>query len=201
MGTGIGRDGLSVGVEAQLERYLSELERWGRRVNLVGSTDRGALQLHLRDSLAAVPLIEPGDLIVDLGSGAGLPGLPLAIARGDARFVLVEARERRVHFLRHVARTLGLSCEVRRQRIEEGPRREGERFRVAMARAVGPVAEVARQARGWVDEAGEVWIWTREDPEACGVREGIRVPIDPGSARGHVLRIPAHAIPRGTLTD
>jgi len=134
--------------------------------------------------------------VADLGSGAGLPGIPLAIARPDCRLVLVEARERRVHFLRHVCRVLDLRCEVRRQRIEAGP--GGASFDVATLRAVGPAKEVLCLAAGWVHVSGEVWLWTRETAEACGVTEAGEVEIPPAARRGRILRVPVHAIPRGT---
>jgi len=191
--------GDSTDVEARLGKYLAELRRWGERINLVGSTESDQLQMHARDALAAAPHLEPGMRVADLGSGGGLPGVPLAIARPDVHFVLVEVRERRVHFLRHVVRQLGLRCDVWRQRIEAGPRPEAGRFDVVLARAVGPPPEVLRMALDWVKEDGEIWLWTREDAAACGAASGEKISIDAEGARGHVLRVPARAIPRGTV--
>lgn len=186
---------LGADTRAVLDRYLGELERWGARVNLVGSTDRRALDLHLEDALAGAAALPAGGRVVDLGSGAGLPGIPLAVARPDVHFVLVEIRERRVHFLRHVVRTLGLGCEVWRRRIEEPP---AEGFDRVLARAVAPPREILASGRPWLAESGECWIWTREDAAACGVAEASVLPIGSDGSRGHILRVPARAIPRGT---
>jgi len=177
------------------ERYLAAVSLWGQRLNLVGSLERAALELHVRDSLTACEWIPAGARVVDLGSGAGLPGVPLACSRPDVQFTLVEIRERRVHFLRHVVRELGLGCEVRRQKIEAAPETP---FDLALARAVGPPRDVVAMAREWIGPAGEVWIWTRASASECGVPEAIVAPIEADGSRGHVLRVHADAIPRGT---
>jgi 16S rRNA (guanine527-N7)-methyltransferase len=109
---------------ANLERYVAELRRWIPRVNLVSRGDFGSLvERHVVDSFAAAPVLAttPGDgIIADIGSGAGLPGVPLAIALSPRRFVLVEPRRKRASFLRAVARVLKeLSLEVREARLEE----------------------------------------------------------------------------------
>ena len=62
-----------------LRLYLEELTRWGARTNLVGSTEPDALRRHVEDSLAAADYLPEGSEIVDLGSGAGFPGVPLAL--------------------------------------------------------------------------------------------------------------------------
>ena len=69
-------------------------------MNLVGSTAPEEIELHIRDSLAAAAQLPAGCALVDLGSGAGFPGIPIALARPDVRVTLVETRERRVSFLR-----------------------------------------------------------------------------------------------------
>lgn len=95
---------------AELGRYLDELELWNARSNLVGEHDRHALiDRHLVDALAAVPVLRelgPGLRIADLGSGAGLPGVPLAIALRPREMVLVEPRRKRASFLASVRRAL-----------------------------------------------------------------------------------------------
>lgn len=93
---------------AQLAAFLNLLERWNRVFNLTGV--RGADELigrHLVESLALAPLLA-GESIADLGSGAGLPGMPLAVAEPERRFTLIEPRAKRCRFLRHAAAELGL---------------------------------------------------------------------------------------------
>jgi 16S rRNA (guanine527-N7)-methyltransferase len=165
-----------------IERFLVELTRWGHRVNLVGSTDRAALTRHVEDSLAAVPHLPDGARVVDLGSGAGFPGIPIAIARPDVDLTLVEIRERRASFLRHVVRTLGLGCRVERRRIEDP---DPGLHDFAVLRAVAPPVVAAKLGEGWVRRGGEVWVWA--GPEAEFDQPHASIPLASG---GRILRIP-----------
>ncbi|NRA01391.1 MAG: 16S rRNA (guanine(527)-N(7))-methyltransferase RsmG [Myxococcales bacterium] len=181
-----------------IERFLDELTAWGRRVNLVGSTSPDALQVHVSDALGVVDALPAGARVVDLGSGAGFPGIPLALVRPDLRLTLVEIRERRVAFLRHVKRVLGAGFEVRRTRIEHGPEPSGP-YEFALMRAVAPLRRALPLARPWVHDDGEIWVWTREAvPESVDPATGLAGRIELG-ARGQVLRVRAAAVPRGTL--
>ena len=176
---------------ADLDAYQEELRRWGERTNLVGSTEPSALRLLIDESLAAASHLPRDARVVDLGSGAGLPGVPIAIARRDLRMTLVEIRERRVNFLRHVARTLGLSLDIRRTRIEDPP---DDPFDIALIRAVAPPLQAIPSARPWVTSAGEIWIWTTESPSSLPWPACAQIPLP----RGSILRIPASAVPHGT---
>lgn len=179
-------------MDEALRSYLAELQTWGARTNLVGSTELADLQVHVDDALAAAPHLPSGGRIVDLGSGAGLPGIPLAIARPDVALTLVEIRERRVHFLRHVVRTLALpNCSVERVRIEEPP---DTLFSIALLRAVAPPTEAVPRARPWITDDGEIWIWTRETELPWEISAQI-----PLGGRGAVLRIRAESVARGTV--
>src|SRR5262249_18479377 len=121
-----------------VDGFLAALRQWGPRTNLVGSLDDAALTRHVEDSLAAAEHLPHSARVVDLGSGAGFPGIPLAIARPDLDLTLVEIRERRVHFLRHVVRQLELGCRIERRRIEEPLLPP---FEFALLRAVAPPEE------------------------------------------------------------
>lgn len=185
---------LSPAHEADLGRYIDELRRWGQRTNLVGSTSPEALARHVDESLRGAAVLSAGARVVDLGSGAGLPGIPVAIARRDLDVTLVEIRERRFHFLRHVVRTLDLGhCRVERTRIEEPP---PELFDVALMRAVAPVGRALPMARPWVRDEGEIWIWARERPSEAPSGAGPDIPLEGGRI---ILRAHAHAVPRGTV--
>jgi 16S rRNA (guanine527-N7)-methyltransferase len=184
---------LALHAQSQIERYLEEIGKWGARTNLVGSTDSDALRLHVGESLAAVRHLPPDARVVDLGSGAGFPGLPLLIARPDLRITLVEARERRLHFLRHVVRMLSLECAVVRCRIEDPP---VGAFDYALLRAVAPVRRALRLAAPWLASGGEIWIWTREEAAAAGAAYLGEISL---GGRGRILRARAAAVSRGTL--
>ncbi|MDT8334109.1 MAG: 16S rRNA (guanine(527)-N(7))-methyltransferase RsmG [Desulfurivibrionaceae bacterium] len=95
----------------QLRAYLAELQKWNRRINLVAKAPPETLiEIHFFDSLTLLPLVqgcpEPG--LMDIGSGAGFPGLVLKIACPELPVILVEPRRKRAGFMRQVIRTLKL---------------------------------------------------------------------------------------------
>jgi len=110
---------------ADLVRYATALEKWSRKMNLVArNTSRQDLvEKHFLDSLTLLPLVGSGDIpvhLLDVGTGAGFPGLVLAAADPDLRITLVEPRQKRVSFLGHVIRELGCgNVRVLNRRLEE----------------------------------------------------------------------------------
>lgn len=140
-----GLDAASVRVEA-LAAYLTLLRQWNRVFNLTGVRDtRELVERHLVESLALRPLLR-GERIADVGTGAGLPGIPLAVAEPERRFVLIESRAKRVRFLRHVVGALGLAnTSVEHTRVEDLP--SAAPFATVLARAVAPPAELIRITR------------------------------------------------------
>jgi 16S rRNA (guanine527-N7)-methyltransferase len=96
---------------ARLDRYVSLLETWQKSQNLIGSSTRGDIRnRHVADSVQLLPLLPPGPCrILDIGSGAGFPGLPLAICRGDLSVYLVEGNAKKASFLREALRITGSS--------------------------------------------------------------------------------------------
>lgn len=94
----------------QLLRLLDELERWNRTHNLTAITARGEMITHhLLDSLSVYGELH-GETVADVGTGAGFPGLPLAIVDGGKRaFTLIDSNNKKVRFVAHAARTLGLN--------------------------------------------------------------------------------------------
>lgn len=126
---------------ARLSRYLDLLGRWNRVHNLTAITEPAELiGRHLLESLALGPLLR-GLRIADIGTGAGLPGIPLAICHPDREFTLIESRRKRVAFLRHAIATLGIAnARVAHSRAEDLP--TGAAFATVLARAVAPPAEL-----------------------------------------------------------
>jgi|SRR5882672_1543837 len=125
-----------------LARFVALLIRWNRVYNLTGPIrDLGELvDRHLVESLALRPLLRGGH-VADVGSGAGLPGMPLAITEPARSFTLIESRAKRVRFLRHVVTELGLrNTEVAHGRAEL--LRPDRPFDTVLARAVAPPAEL-----------------------------------------------------------
>ncbi len=94
-----------------LEIYFNELKKWGGKINLIArsSSDEEILENHFIDSLTILPLLEKTDShLLDVGTGAGFPGLVCKTVLSDLKVTLVEPRQKRVSFLRHITRTLGL---------------------------------------------------------------------------------------------
>lgn len=99
--------------------YYQELRRWNPKLSLVGPAAKDEIfERHFGESLAGLPLLGPGDrTLVDLGSGAGFPGLVLAIARPELQVFLIEAREKKWAFLQAVVRRCRLSTKTLNVRV------------------------------------------------------------------------------------
>ncbi|HJP97368.1 MAG TPA: 16S rRNA (guanine(527)-N(7))-methyltransferase RsmG, partial [Rhodanobacteraceae bacterium] len=107
-------------VRARLLAYLELLAKWNRAYNLTAVRDPlKMVSRHLLDSLAALPFLH-GETLADLGSGAGVPGIPLAIVRPDLAVTLIESSGKKARFLREAARTLPLpNVTVREARVQD----------------------------------------------------------------------------------
>jgi len=106
--------------ESQLLDYLELLLKWNKTFNLSGIKDSSAmLSRHLLDSLTLVPMIS-GQCILDVGTGPGLPGIPLAVCFPEKKFVLLDSNGKKTRFVFQAKLELGLAnVEVRNQRIED----------------------------------------------------------------------------------
>jgi len=90
--------------------YLSELKAWNQKVNLTSlKDDKSIIISHFIDSLSLIPHLPTSGCLLDLGSGAGFPGLPIKIARPELNITLLESKRKKVSFLKHVISILKLS--------------------------------------------------------------------------------------------
>ena len=147
----------------QLGRYLDLLLAANQRVNLTGIRDRDeAWRRHVIDSLTLLPgLAELGDgaEVIDVGSGGGLPGVPVAIGSPQVRMTLLEATGKKARFLEQCVAELGLAnVRVVQERAETaGQQREyRQRFAAAVCRAIGPLREVLEYTLPLVAVGGRV---------------------------------------------
>lgn len=104
----------------QLLAYMQLIQTWNKAYNLVGTSETNQLiEKHLLDSLAIVPYLAPGN-VLDVGSGAGLPGIPLAIALPDISFTLLDSKGKKARFMRQAILQLKLSnVDVVQTRVEQ----------------------------------------------------------------------------------
>jgi 16S rRNA (guanine527-N7)-methyltransferase len=121
----LGLDGRD-GIEEGLERYLAALEAWNPAYGLVGASGDALVIKHLLDSLAPLALLEKlfpegrgGIRLADLGTGAGLPGIPLALAKPDWHICLVDRMTRRINFLKEMQGALPLlNVDIVEEQVE-----------------------------------------------------------------------------------
>jgi 16S rRNA (guanine527-N7)-methyltransferase len=133
----------------RLLTLLEELARWNRRYNLTGiRTLEAMVTHHLLDSLAIHPDLQ-GTRVADVGTGAGFPGLPLAVSNPTRHFTLIDSTAKKIRFVSHAADRLGLANVTALQaRIET--MRPTEAFDTVIARAFAPLPRLLAQVRGLV---------------------------------------------------
>jgi 16S rRNA (guanine527-N7)-methyltransferase len=126
---------------ARLLQLLDELERWNRAYNLTSINDRGErITHHLLDSLSVNPYLS-GTKVADVGTGAGFPGLPLAVVNPERHFTLIDSNNKKVRFVGHAARTLGLTnVTPLHARVEQ--MKPGEPFDTVIARAFAALPQL-----------------------------------------------------------
>ena len=140
---------LSSEQRAAFDTYVETLLFWASRLSLTGAgTAAEVVRRHILDSLSVARYAEPGRRLADLGSGAGFPGVPLAITCPRAAVVLIESRRKRANFLREATRRCGLSnVEVLEERAEEVAARHPGSFDLVVSRAVWPLVGFLRLCR------------------------------------------------------
>jgi 16S rRNA (guanine527-N7)-methyltransferase len=140
--------GVSLGASdaTRLIRLIEELERWNRSYNLTAVADvPQMLTHHLLDSLAINPDLV-GERIADAGTGAGFPGLPLALVNPGRKFTLIDSTAKKLRFVTHAAQLLELTnVTALHARVEA--LRAGQPFDTVVARALAPLPELLKSVR------------------------------------------------------
>ena len=164
----------------QLDQYAELLVDWNTRMNLTGITDSdGIMTRHFEDSLTILHSMKlpQNASVIDVGTGAGFPGMVLKIARPDIRLTLLDSLQKRILFLQAVASTLNLEVSAVHLRAEEGGRMRQyrERYDVAVARAVAQLRELSEYCLPYVKVGGQFAAMKGPDcgEEIASARPGI----------------------------
>ncbi|HEX2049019.1 MAG TPA: 16S rRNA (guanine(527)-N(7))-methyltransferase RsmG [Actinomycetota bacterium] len=168
----------------RLADYAALVRRHSSRLDLVSDRDLDRFEeRHVADSLRALRLVDaaPDGVAADVGSGAGLPGIPLAIARPERRWRLFEPRRRRAAFLEEAVRALGLDCEVVVARAEDAATdaRFARAHALVVARALAPPGDALRLVRPLTQAGGIaavfVGVGAEPPPEAEESSDGLAI--------------------------
>jgi len=157
---------LPPGASDQLLAYLHLLLRWNSRLNLTAVRQPAEIiRRHFVECIQCAQAIPPASTLLDFGSGAGLPGVPIAVVRPEIRVTLGESQGKKAAFLREAVRVLSLSSEVYDGRIENMP--SDHVFDVVTLRAVDKMAEACRTAIQRLTPDGWLMVFATSTTEAA----------------------------------
>lgn len=163
------RFGVSRESAAKLDLYVSLLLTWQARINLIGpSTQEDIWNRHIADALQLLPHLPEGlGRIADLGSGAGIPGLIIAIAR-PLEAHLFESNQKKGAFLREAARRTGARAFIHSARIEDAAKKEAARLQVGAvtARALAPLPKLLDYAQPFLENGAIGYFHKGQDVDA-----------------------------------
>ncbi len=150
---------LSPVMEGLFMRYLSELKVWNKKINLTSlRDDRDIVIGHFLDSISAARFVPAPSRVLDIGSGAGFPGIPIKIVSPSVEVTLLDSAHKKVMFMREVIRALGLAdAEAVWGRAEDDRNGIGRRsFDRVITRAVGPIPDILRLSEPYLAPGGRV---------------------------------------------
>jgi 16S rRNA (guanine527-N7)-methyltransferase len=151
------------------DTYLKELLEWNKKFNLTSITDPEEIRIkHFEDSLSLLKVFPLTDQsVIDVGAGAGFPGIPLRIACPEIKLTLLEATGKKVEFLRHVISKLNLSdVKVIKGRAEDIAKEQKEIFDIAVSRAVAKLNLLCEYCLPFVKTGGSFVAYKEDQVEA-----------------------------------
>ncbi len=151
---GLKADGETIG---KFARYSEMLKEYNEKVNLTAITDDDGIAVkHFLDSLLPLKYIDISGSVVDIGTGAGFPGIPIKLMRPDIKLTLIDSLNKRVNFLKAVSDELGLETGCVHGRAEELARKEyREKFDFALSRAVANMTALSEYCLPFVKVGGK----------------------------------------------
>lgn len=149
--------------------YLDELLRWNKKINLTSISNRKeAIEKHLIDSLLALRYLGSSKRVLDMGSGGGLPGIPLAIANQQLEITSIDSVGKKVNFQKHIKRKLRLDnlhiVQVRIENLSDAD--SANKFDCVVSRAFSSLATIIEYSSKLVNPGGMVI--SMKGPEGCG---------------------------------
>jgi 16S rRNA (guanine527-N7)-methyltransferase len=207
----VAREVLPPGVRDDIATWLGLLEQWNARIDLTAArTPEELVDLMIADALVLAPHLAPGARLVDIGSGAGAPGLGLALLRRDLRVTLVEPLGKRASFLRTVLGTVGRAdVAIERVRGEAlagtaaGPTTGTNAWDAAVSRATLAPAQWLEMGTKLAEPGGAVWVLVATEPPPVHPRAALDIdltyawPLTGAARRALCYRvIPTKSVPR-----
>jgi len=201
LAAGLARLAIPVGgeIEVRLKAYLALLQKWNQTYNLTAVREpEQMVSHHLFDSLAILAQVDKVQTLADIGSGGGLPGIPVAIALPQLAVTLVESSHKKAAFLRQVKLELGLeNVSVVNERVEVW--RPTDKFDVVISRAFADLAEFIQLAAHLVAANGSLMamkgIYPHEEltkiPQAFAVDRVVELDVPDLSASRHLVVLTA----------
>lgn len=187
---------VSAAQQHALLAYIELLAGWNKSFNLTAIREpREMVSQHLLDALVALPYVNRGP-VLDVGSGAGLPGIPLAITRPDLHFTLLDSNGKKIRFIKQVVITLQLAnVDVVQSRVETY--QPPAPFALIVSRAFASLAQFIRLTRHLLAPGGEwlAWKGELEEPELQAVSalaqlvDSIAVQLPGVSAKRQLVRL------------
>ena len=192
---------LPSGGSEKLLQYLDLLVRWNSRLNLTAIREPAEIvRRHLVECVQCAQVLPPAEILLDFGSGAGLPGIPIAIVRPEIRVTLGESQRKKAAFLREAVRVLSLNADVYEGRIESMPAQRT--FGIVTLRAVDKMVEACRIGAKRLAPGGWLVIFTTRpnqlqfELQDLSWKEQLATP---GLEDGLLMLGQGKGVPRGTL--
>ncbi|MGB9736034.1 MAG: 16S rRNA (guanine(527)-N(7))-methyltransferase RsmG [bacterium] len=142
------------------ELYLQELIRWNKIINLTAIEDESEIVIkHFIDSLIPITFINDNDFILDIGSGAGFPGLPIKIVKPSVRLVMIDSRLKKINFINNIINLLnihGATALHQRAEAEDFQKVMKESFDVVISRASFSIEELAELSKPYLKNRGKL---------------------------------------------
>lgn len=207
--SGAGKLGVAVSAAqiAALACHAGELVKWNKKINLTRISDPAEMAIkHYVDSLACVPFLPSGGRILDIGSGGGFPGIPIAVVGQPEDVLMIDSVRKKVNFLQHAVRTMRLdnaqALHVRAQDLHAQPA-YCDCFDAVVCRALTGVAQIVEMAFPLLKAGGRVVALkgrAKQAAQECRQLEPDgRVPSGPDGTRVVTYRLPVSNVERSLV--